>query len=336
MKYLNKPLTLETIHLKNRLVMAPMASGKGSTDGSVTEAVLAYYKDKLRTGNIGLVITEHCFISPEGRAGIDRHQLSVADDTKIEGLKKLADVIHEGGAAAAVQISHAGAAARTEITGCQTVGPVAEVLYGANPAKSDLPKALTEQEIQNLIEKFADAAERVKKAGFDGVEIHAAHRYLCNQFYSPLTNKRTDEYNGTSLEGRTLFLKQVIKAVREKVGDAFCVMIRLGGCDYMPGGNTIEDAAKAAAILEETGVDILDLSGGICGPRNPESTQPGYFREMTTYVKKRITTPVILTGGITDLAAAEDLLQDGCADLIGVGRALLKDSDWPKDLSAVK
>lgn len=329
MKHLNAPLYCNHLTLDNRIVMPPMATGKGTETGHVTEAVCAYYADKTRTGKISLVITEHSFISPEGRAGLDRKQMSVASDDMIPGLRKLADTIHAGSAKAMVQISHSGADARSRITGLPVYAPSAVYLPGSDPAKMDLPQALEEAEIHALAEKFAAAARRVKEAGFDGVEIHAAHRYLLNQFYSPLTNHRTDVYTGSTLQGRTRFLVEVIQAVRKAVGPDFCIAIRFGACDYTEGGSTMQEAAEAAALLEAAGADLLDISGGMTGFRVSELVGEGYFRDLTKAIRERVHVPVILTGGITTGSAAESLIAEGYADLIGVGRALLADSDWP-------
>ena len=162
------------------------------------------------------------------------------------------------------------------------------------------------------------------------MEIHAAHRYLLNQFYSPLTNHRTDRYNGSTLEGRMQLLLEVVEAVRHAVGADFPVAVRLGACDYMEGGSTLQDAVAAAKLLEDAGVDLLDISGGMCSYRNPLESGQGYFGEITQAVKQEVTIPVLLTGGITEPQAAEALLEEQKTDLVGIGRALLKDSDWAK------
>jgi len=180
------------------------------------------------------------------------------------------------------------------------------------------------------VEAFRAAALRAKTAGFDGVEIHSAHGYLLNQFLSPLSNKRTDEYGGDIL-GRIRIHLEVIKAVREEVGDNFPILLRMGACDYREGGTSIEDSTAAAKAFEEAGVDILDISGGFCGYVNPTDNGQGYFSALTEAMKSTVSIPAILTGGVTNPDAAEQLLKDGKADLIGVGRAVYKDSDWAKN-----
>lgn len=185
--------------------------------------------------------------------------------------------------------------------------------------------------IKELIMKFKDAAKRVKDAGFDGVELHSAHGYLLNQFYSPITNKRNDEYGGDLL-GRIKIHLEIIKAIRETVGVDFPILLRLGACDYIDGGTTIEDSIRAAVEFEKAGVDMLDISGGLYGSSIPgvKVEKQGYFSELTQAIKEVVSIPVILTGGITEVCAAEELLSSGKTDLIGVGRAMLKDSMWAK------
>ena len=321
MTYLLKPLTKGKLTLKNRLVMPPMATSKSEKDGRISEELLNYYDEKSRGGYIGLVIIEHSFITQEGKASDG--QLSVADDSLVEDLKKLSNIIHENGSKTIMQINHAGSAASKAVTGYEAVGPSAI----ANPRIGNIPKELTQKEIKDIIEKFKNAALRVKEAGFDGVEIHSAHGYFLNQFFSPLTNKRMDEYGG-DLQGRIKIHLEIIKTVRESVGNDFPILLRLGASDYVEGGNTIKESKIAAVEFEKAGVDILDISGGFCGYITPEVNGQGYFSSLTEAIKEVVSIPIILTGGITEVDAAEKLLSEEKADLIGVGRAIYKDSKW--------
>lgn len=325
MALLIEPLQAGPLSLKNRLVMPPMATAKAEPDGKVSPAILDYYAEKSRGGYISLIVVEHSFVSQQGKAS--NNQLSVADDSVIENLKKLADVIHRNGSKTVVQINHAGSAAQREITGKIPVGPSAV----ANLRKgNDIPHELTKKEIADIVAAFQNAADRVKKAGFDGVEIHSAHGYLLNQFFSPLSNKRTDEYGGDVLNRIRIHL-EVIEAVKKRVGEDFPILLRLGASDYIEGGTMIEDSLIAAREFEKAGVDILDISGGFCGYTIPDTTgRQGYFASLAEAIKKKVSIPVILTGGITEAKAAEQLLVDGKADLIGVGRAILSDSKWAK------
>jgi NADPH2 dehydrogenase len=323
MAYLLNPLHSDLLSLPNRLVMPPMATAKSESDGKVSPAMLEFYREKSAGGQLGLVIVEHSFVHQTGKASTN--QLSVADDSVIAGLKQLADVLHGNGVKAIMQINHAGSAASAEITGTHPVGPSAIV----NPRKGGVPQELTQQEIDDVVTSFQNAASRVKAAGFDGVEIHSAHGYLLNQFFSPLTNLRTDAYGG-SVENRIKIHLQVIKAVRQAVGPDYPILLRLGAADFVEGGSTIQDSQVAARAFEKAGVNILDISGGFSGYINPGNNQPGYFSSLSGAIKEVVSIPVILTGGISTAEAAEALLAAGKADLIGVGRAILQDSQWVK------
>jgi len=307
--------------LANRLVMPPMATAKAGTDGKVSQAVLDYYAEKSRGGYIALVIIEHSYVTPQGKA--NDNQLSVFDDATIPGLRKLAEVIHRDGSKAAMQINHAGSAALEEVTGTTPLAPSAI----ANPRRGDMPREMTRQEIGDIVNAFKDAGRRVKEAGFDGVEIHSAHGYLLNQFLSPLTNKRTDEYGG-DVENRIRIHLQVIEAVRSAVGPDFPVQVRLGASDFTEGGTTVAESKIAARALEKAGADIIHISGGFIGYTPPGLTGQGYFAPLSEAIKSAVSIPVILTGGITEVDAAEKLLAERKADLIGVGRAILQDSTW--------
>ena len=322
MSYLLRPLQIGPLTLTNRLVMPPMATSKAEPDGKVSQEILDYYKEKSEGGYISLIIIEHSFIKMEGKAS--ENQLSVSEDSLIEGLRKLAQVIHHNGSKTIMQINHAGSAASAGIIGTTPVAPSAVV----NPRKGDvIPSALTHKGIEDIIKAFRDAAHRVKEAGFDGVEIHSAHGYLLNQFFSPLTNKRTDEYGG-DVYNRIRIHLQIIDAVRTAVGESFPIFLRLGASDFAEGGTTIEDSQIAVQEFEKAGINILDISGGFSGYIAPGLTSQGYFAPLTEAIKKVVSIPVILTGGITQVQAAEQLLVEGKADLVGVGRAILKDSKW--------
>ncbi len=329
MGLLHQPLEKGKLILKNRLVFPPMATSKAEPDGRISRDILDYYEEKSKGGHIGLLIVEHSFVSQEGKAG--RNQLSIADDSKVDDLRKLSAIIHKNGSKAVMQINHAGRDAAEEITGFVPVAPSAV----PNPENGIIPHELTAGEIAGVVSAFRAAALRVKEAGFDGVEIHSAHGYLLNQFFSPLTNKRTDEYGG-SVSNRIRIHLEIIKAIREASGENFAILLRLGASDYTEGGTTIEDSITAAREFEKAGVDILDISGGFC--RNlvlGNSKVQGIFSPLSEAVKKAVSIPVILTGGITEASAAEELLEQEKTDLVGVGRAIFKDSDWAKRVMGI-
>lgn len=327
MKLLQTPIAVNQLTLPNRLVMPPMATSKSNPDGTVTKALCDYYAEKSRGGYIGLIITEHCYVSRDGKASAG--QLSVADDSVVQGLKSLVDTIHQNGTKVFAQISHAGGFTSPEVTGTETISASAVRAPGMRP-NMPTPREMTAEDIQQIIADFTKAAVRVKNAGYDGVEIHSAHGYLLNQFYSPLANHRTDAYCGSTIEGRTRLHLEIIRSIRRAVGADYTIALRLGACDYMDGGTTITDSVEAAKLLEKAGLDLLDISGGLCRYISPISKEQGYFAEITEQIKKNVSVPVILTGGVTDAEAAEKLLENGQADMIGVGRAILRDSDWAR------
>ena len=319
-------LTINGMELQGRVIMPPLGTYKCTEDGKVTEENLEYYAARAKNPHVSMIITEHSYISPEGQA--KPKQLSVSDDSDIEGLRRLTDVIHAGGAKVMCQLNHAGSAALSEVIGQKPVAPSPVVLPVVPKTGDDTPPAeLTKEQIAEIVRRFAEAAARAKAAGYDAVEIHSAHAYLLNQFYSPLTNQRTDEYGG-SLENRLRIHREVIAAVREAVGADYPVAIRLGGCDYMEGGSTLEDCVYAAEVFAEAGADLIDLSGGMCRYTIAGHNEPGYFREMSEAVMKDVKVPVLLTGGVKTLADAGKLLEEGAADLIGVGRELFKNAEW--------
>ena len=324
---LKKSIKIKNKVIKNRLVMPPMATAKAGADGEVTDELCAYYKEMADGGYIGTVITEHSYYCRQGKASAG--QISVAEDDKTDGLKRLVNVIHEGGAIAVAQLNHAGSATTGAVTGMPVVAPSAVINPGIKPGTApEMPVELTKEQIIEIQDLFVEAAVRAKNAGYDAVEIHSAHGYLLNQFYSPLTNKRTDEYGAQSIENRTRFQVEIYRKVRAVLGDDFPIFIRLGGCDYMDGGSTIDDAVQASIIFEKEGIDVIDISGGMCRYMRPDNSEPGYFSDMSTAVKKAVSVPVILTGGITSASQAEKLLEERAADMIGVGRAMMKDHKW--------
>ena len=294
----SKPLYIGKVSVYGRIVMPPMATSLATEDGRVTDKLIDFYDARAKNANISLIITEHCYISEQGKA--KPLQLSISSDEDVAGLKKLTDIIHLHGKKAFAQINYA--------------------------PKTDINDFLPEQ-IGEIINLFADAAQRARVAGYDGVEVHSAHGYLLNQFYSPLKNHRKDSYGG-NIECRMQIHKKVLQSVRAAVGRDYPISVRLGGCDYMKGGSTIGEASLAAQILEEAGADMISVSGGLCRYTRPGHDEPGYFAEVSKSVKSKVSIPVMLTGVIKKINDVERLLVNNSADLIGVGRALLKNPVW--------
>jgi NADPH2 dehydrogenase len=309
------PLRVRGLTFLNRIVMPPMQSGRADFSGAVTRRLINFYAR--RSGWVGLPVVEHAFVSTEGRIG--PKQLGIFDDSLIGGFRELVDAIHDVGAPAVVQISHAGAVANKKIIGTTPVGPCA----------SGKARMLEKAELYSIIDAFVLAAGRAVDAGFDGVELHGAHGYLLNQFFTPLLNQRVDEFGGC-LENRIRFPLLVVEKVRQCIGDKV-LLYRLGADDLAPMGTHIEDAVEFAVKLEEAGVDVLDVSGGMCGsePKQIRGVQ-GYFVPQASRIKQAVGIPVIGVGGIVDAAFADGLVRDGLVDFVAVGRALWHDSDWAK------
>ena len=299
--------------LRNRIVLPPMQTGKATFEGAVTNKLINFYVR--RSSALGLPIVEHAYVSPTGKIG--PKQLGIYDDSLIGGFEKLAEHIHEVGAPAVVQISHAGGVTNKKVIGTEPAGP------SARPKTRMLQVA----EMEAIADDFARAAERAAKADCDGVELHGAHGYLLNQFFSPLLNKRDDKYGG-SLENRIRFPLLVVEKVRERLKGKL-LLYRLGSDDLAPQGTHIEDSVVFAKKLEATGVDIIDVSGGMCGSEPKQLKHiKGYFIPQASEIKKAVSIPVIGVGGITDAKFADKLVSEGKVDLVAVGRAFWRDNRW--------
>ena len=290
-----------------------MQTGRASFEGAVTNRLINFYVR--RSIHTGLPIVEHSYIAPNGKIG--PKQLAIHNDSSISGFEKLATALHEVGAPAVVQISHAGGVTNKRVIGTEPAGP----------SPREKSRMLEASEIYGLVDDFVLAAERAVKAGFDGVELHGAHGYLLNQFFSPLFNRREDEFGG-SLEKRMRFPLLVAEKVRRCLGDRL-LLYRLGSDDLAPMGTHIEDSIVFAQRLVAAGVDILDVSGGMCGSEPRQLRQvKGYFVPQAAAIKKAVNVPVIGVGGITEAEYADKLVQDGKVDLVAVGRAFWSDSQW--------
>ena len=325
-----QPMSIGEMRLRNRIVMPPMVTNFGSSDGRVTEQTTAYYEERAK-GGVGLIIVEAtCVDSPIGK--LSPYQLVIDNDSFIPGLSDLAHAIRRHGARAAVQLHHAGGSTSSAVTGLQPVGPSAVTF-----PDREMPIELTLGEISEIVQRFARAAERAKRAGFDGVEIHAAHGYLIAQFLSSAFNKRQDEYGG-SLANRARFLLEIIKTTRAVVGKSYPVWCRLSGREYgIPGGITVEETQAVARMAEEAGAAAIHVSAYAAGrdTRNlPPAAQPrGALVRFAEAVKSVVSIPVITVGRIEPVLG-ERILTEGRADLIAIGRGLIADPYLPQKAAA--
>jgi 2,4-dienoyl-CoA reductase-like NADH-dependent reductase (Old Yellow Enzyme family) len=319
MSRLIDPLKIGRLNLRNRIVMPPMATEYATQDGEATEKHVQHYSRRCK--GLGLLIVEHTFVTPEGR--LSRHQLGIQFDALIPKLRRVVEAVHEQNTPIALQITHAGGATTREVTGVQPQAPSAVV----GPRGGEVPRELRKEEIEAISGAFAEAAQRAEEAGFDAVEIHGAHGFLLNQFLSPLTNRRIDEYGGT-IQNRLRFSLDIISRIRDALGSDYPLLYRLGAEDGVQGGLLLEDGVRAAEILSRAGVSIIDVSGGLGGSRPSDLVGPGLFVPQAAAVRKAVDVPVIGVGGITTPEEADSIVLSGKVDLVAVGRAMLKDPDW--------
>jgi 2,4-dienoyl-CoA reductase-like NADH-dependent reductase (Old Yellow Enzyme family) len=304
-----------------------MWSGKATPEGLVTPAIVDYHRVRAAAGT-ALIIVEHSFVHPQGRHSST--QIGVHDDACIGGLSQLASAIRAEGAVACLQLSHAGARASAHVTGLPVVAP--SPVPTTRETNPDAPRELTRSQIAEVVEAFAAAAARARTAGFDAVEIHAAHGFLLSQFLSPLANRRTDDFGGDHDRRGRIHL-DILSAVLQRVGRDFPVFVRLGLHDERPGGLTLAPACVTAVRLVAAGAALIDVSGGLAGSDDP-GRGPGYFVGYAEALKAEVNVPVLVAGGIADPRMADLIIRSRRADIVGIGRAMLEDSEWTRNAAA--
>jgi 2,4-dienoyl-CoA reductase-like NADH-dependent reductase (Old Yellow Enzyme family)/thioredoxin reductase len=328
-----EPIKIRKITLRNRIVMPAMDTNMGDKKGNVTDKMIKYYEERAK-GGVGLIILEPAYFDRRGRQS--EKMLRIDSDDAIEGFRKVTSAIKKHGAGVLIQMYHAGSQAASFITGMTPVSAsdVPCQLTG------EVPIPLIVEDIQNLIKSYAAGAERAKRGGFDGVEVHAGHGYILNQFLSPANNKRTDKYGGP-LENRMRLVIEILHAIRKKCGPDFIICYRLNGDDFVDNGLKIEETIEVAKALEENGVDLIHISAGVfeCEgfPTVPYMNYPkATFSDFAAQVKDSLDhTPVITVGRINH-EIGEQILQEGKADLVAIGRGLLGDPYLPKKVEAGK
>lgn len=319
------PITIGKMVVKNRLVVPPMVSNYANQDGTCSEQFISYHEEKAK-GGWGLIIVEDYKINPQAGGFIKLPGLW--DDSQIESHRQLTDRVHQHGAKIAAQIYHAGRETCAEITGVQPVAPSTI----PDPVVNAMPRELSVKEIQQLIEEFGDTALRAKQAGFDAVEIHGAHGYLINQFMSPFSNKRVDEYGGTIMN-RARFALQIIANIRAKVGNDYPLIYRMSVNEFVEGGLTTEDSKVIAMLLEDAGINLIHASNGVYASTEaiipPTAVGHAWSANISEELKKVVSIPVIAVGRINDPLIAESVLRSKQADMISMGRGSLADPHLP-------
>ncbi|HEY5406243.1 MAG TPA: NADH:flavin oxidoreductase/NADH oxidase [Ginsengibacter sp.] len=332
MALLFEPLKIRSIKLKNRITVSPMCE-YSSIDGFANDWHLVHLGSRA-VGGAALIFTEATAVSPEGRITTD--DLGIWKDDHIEFLKRITSFMEEHGAVPGIQLAHAGRKAShlSPWKGARALekneGAWETFAPSALPYKDgdQLPKAMSKDDIKKLIEDFTIAAERALEAGFKVFEIHAAHGYLINEFLSPISNKRTDEYGG-SFENRVRILVEIVDAVRKIITDELPLFVRISSSDWVDGGWTIEDSIQLSKILKDESVDLMDCSSGGNSPHQVIPVKPMYQVPFAERIKKE---SGILTGAvglITSANEAEQILKEGKADLIILARQFLRDPYFP-------
>ncbi|AGX05405.1 MULTISPECIES: NADPH dehydrogenase NamA [Bacillaceae] len=309
--------TVKDVTLKNRIVMAPMCMySSHNEDGKVENWHLTHYTSRA-VGQVGLIIVEATAVTAQGR--ISPQDLGIWSDDHIEGLQQLTGMMKEHGTRAGIQLAHAG---RKAVIEGEIIAPSA-VAFNEKMKK---PKEMTKEEIKETIEAFKEGAVRAKKAGFEVIEIHAAHGYLINEFLSPLSNLREDEYGGIA-ENRYRFLREVIDSI-QSVWDG-PLFVRVSASDYNENGLDVEDYVTFGRWMKEQGIDLIDVSSGALVPARIHA-YPGYQVKFAETIKNEADIPTGAVGLITSGLQAEEILQNDRADLIFIARELLRDPYFPK------
>lgn len=354
---LAEPIKIGSLDVLNRIVKAATVENMSSEKGEVTDRLIEFYAKQAR-GGAGLLITGGAYVQPDGRTGL--HETGVDDDSKIPGLKKLVDAVHIHGGKVILQIGHSGRQTHPEVVGGNIVGP--------SPVKDRMtgiiPRAMTEAEIFGVIASHGKAAKRAMQAGFDGVEVMAGHGYLINQFLSGRTNRRKDKWGGI-LANRASFLFRILENVKEEAGADFPLLVKINTDDFIKNGFTTDDCAWVVEKFAEYGVNAIKLTGGtyesalnICRGEMPEKEileeysglqklmtkliiksmknkfkfSEAYFIEKAIQIKRNTTIPIILVGGLRTPALMEKILQESHADMIALGRPLIREPNLPRKI----
>jgi 2,4-dienoyl-CoA reductase-like NADH-dependent reductase (Old Yellow Enzyme family) len=310
--------------LKNRFVRSATAEGMATEDGEVTPRLINLMAE-LAKGGVGLIITGHAYVAKRGQA--TPAQLGIYDDKLIPGLRAMVEAVHERDGKIVVQLAHSGMLAIPKLIDDTPLAPSAIEGMIEGPVQE-----MTIKDIKETVEDFGKAALRAQEAGFDGVEIHAAHSYLLSQFLSPAFNHRKDAYGG-SIENRARMLVEVVQGIRKRLGRDYPILIKMNCRDFLQGGLELEDSLQAGAMLKEAGIDAIEVSGGtfMSGDLMPIRTgiamekDEAYFQAEARAFKQHIDIPIILVGGIRSFSVAERLVNDHMADYISMCRPFIRE-----------
>ena len=329
MSKLFEPGEINGMKLANRFVRSATWEGMAADDGACTPKLIDLMVN-LAKGDVGLIISSHAYVSPEGQAG--PWQIGVYDDKLIPGLEAMAAAVHENGGKIVMQLAHAGYFANAKLTGQTPMAPSNVEGFAKGPRQE-----MSADDIQGVVKAYGAAAKRAQTAGFDGVQIHSAHGYLLSQFLSPAFNQRQDEYGG-DIRNRARALIEVLREVRQTVGKYYPVLVKLNCQDFIENGLQPEDSLQAGKMLVENGIDAIELSGGVLigGKLSPSrmgiksAEKEAYFQNEARAFKKNISVPLILVGGNRSFQVAEHLVNEGVTDYISLCRPLIREPDLIK------
>jgi 2,4-dienoyl-CoA reductase-like NADH-dependent reductase (Old Yellow Enzyme family) len=314
------------MELANRFVRSATWEGMASGDGAVTPKLIETMA-AFASGGVGLIISSHAYVSPEGKAS--GWQLGIYKDELIDGLSAVTAAVHESGGKIAAQLAHAGNFAAEQLTGQPPL-----VVSDFEGLAESPRKEMTAADIRELVDAFANAARRARSAGFDAVQIHSAHGYLLSQFLSPIYNRRQDEYGG-DIRNRARIHLEIYDAVRQTVGEDYPVLIKMNCRDFAEDGLSLEDSVQVAELLSDAGFDAIELSGGLLTNKELSPCRTGinsvdkeaYFNQEARAFKQKIKIPLILVGGIRSFEVAEQLVEDAAADYVSMSRPFICEPD---------
>ncbi len=324
MNTLFEQTSINGMKLANRFVRSATWEGMATEDGACTPRLIDLLTNLAR-GGVGLIITSHAYVSREGQAG--PWQLGAYTDTLVSGLEAMVKAVHKNGGKIVMQLAHAGFFAFAKLTGQMPLAPSNVEGFAKSPRRE-----MTVEDIRNVIKSYGAAAKRAQKAGFDGVEIHAAHGYLLSQFLSPAFNRRADEFGG-EIKHRARALLEVLREIRQTVGRDYPVMVKMNCRDFIENGLELEDSLKVGNMLVSEGIDAIELSGGVLvgGKLQPSrmgiksEEKEAYFQNEARAFKESVNTPLILVGGNRSFAVAERLVNQGVADYISMSRPFIRE-----------
>lgn len=329
MSILFTPAKIGTLNLPNRFVRSATAERLADSRGFPLPELKILYRELAR-GGVGLIISGHMYVHPSGKAHSE--MTGIYTDNLIPALSELSKSVHQEGGKIVVQINHGGVQCDKDVL----AEPIAPSMI-EDSRRGQTSRAMNLEEIETTIDAYAQAARRVKEAGFDGVQIHAAHGYLISQFLSPYTNRRTDSWGG-NLQNQTRFLQKVCQAVREQVGDDFPMMIKLGMEDGVENGLSPQEGAKIVTELEQMGLDALEISGGYRSQNTKKGIRTeqdeAFFLPNVRIARKTTNLPIMAVGGYRSIRVMESVLESGYADFISLCRPLISEPDLPNLLRA--